>query len=313
MRGYSDVLAIAIGFALTVCGASAFPPRGFGQTVEDVLGGRPGGAVVMRVSDGKVLALANSEVSCAQLHKPGSIFKLVSAFAALSEQCVGEDEVFQCGGRRSVSGQSLNCTVPNGHGSLRIRTALAQSCNLTFHELGLRLGADRLLRYAGLLGLDRACPGYEGKQSVGTLPRRPVHPAGVARLAVGQADGLRITLLAAAEMVRRIVTADVGPGGVEPARVRSALAAVRAGMREAVTAGTCRSAALSSVQVAGKTGSTEARDDPTSRSAWFVGFAPYDKPEIVVVVFTRRGHGFDAAAPIARRIFSAYFAPGESR
>lgn len=298
---------------MTVCAASASPPPGFGTMVEDALGGRPGGAVAVRVSDGKVLALANPEVSCAQLHAPGSIFKLVSAFAALCEQCVGEDEVFRCGGRRSVSGRVLNCTVPNGHGSLRIRAALAQSCNLTFYELGLRLGADRLLRYAGLLGLNRACPGYEGKQSVGTLPRGPVHPAGVARLAVGQADGLRITLLEAAEMVRRIVTADVEPTGVSPARVRSALAAVRAGMREAVTSGTCRAAEPDSVRVAGKTGSTEARDDPASRSAWFVGFAPYDRPEIVVVVFTKRGHGFDAAAPVASRIFSAYFAPGESR
>lgn len=298
---------VVLGVILVSGGASASPPRDFAQVVHDALDGRPGGVVVMRVSDGRVIATANEDVCCRQLHAPGSIFKLVTAFGALSEGCARENETFRCGGRREVSGHTLHCTVPNGHGAVRIQAAIAQSCNLTFYELGMRLGADRLLGYAELLGLAAPCRGFPGKQSVGTMPRRTVHPADTARLGIGQADGLRITPLAAAEMVRRLVTGDIASDGLDPAQIRSALAVVRRGMRESVTAGTCRAAALASVQVAGKTGSTEAQDNPAERSAWFVGFAPYESPEVVVVVFVKRGRGFDTAAPIAGRVFSAYF------
>jgi len=88
---------------------------------------------------------------------------------------------------------------------------------------------------------------------------------------------------------------------------------VREGMRTAVTAGTAHRANLEGVAVAGKTGTAEypgPRDEegylPTH--AWFTAFAPYEEPEIALVVFVSGGHeGAKVAVPIAARILRAYF------
>ena len=88
---------------------------------------------------------------------------------------------------------------------------------------------------------------------------------------------------------------------------------VREGMREAVTNGTAHRANLAEVAVAGKTGTAEypgPRDEegilPTH--AWFTTFAPYEEPEIAIVVFVSGGHeGAKIAVPIAARVLRAYF------
>ena len=271
---------------------------------EAAFGHAVGGAVVMRAADGKVLAVVDPDLACAQTHPPGSIFKLVTAFAALEEHLVTPNDHFTCNGWRKLGGMKLNCAIPNGHGRLNLSDAIARSCNVTFYGLGVRLGPERIIQYADLLGLGNGCPGYSGQQVRGALPKPPVHPVDIARLAIGQCKGLSITVLEAAEMTRRIAIGSV------PARSKSSLAVVREGMRHAVTSGTCRAAAVKGIAVAGKTGSTEAPGNEDERDAWFVGFAPYDKPEVIVVVYARRGHGYDKAAPIAGRILAAYFARG---
>ncbi|MCL4395564.1 MAG: penicillin-binding transpeptidase domain-containing protein [Chloroflexi bacterium] len=278
------------------------------RDAQSAFGRRYGGAVVVRVSDGRILALVNPDLSCRRLHAPGSIFKLVTAFAALQENVTRESETFRCGGYAKLGGVVIHCTTPNGHGTRTLIEAIAQSCNVTFYELGVRLGPDRLIKYARDFGLDSKCPTYSGSQAVGALPAAPIHPCEVARLAIGQASGFKITLLEAAGMVRRI-----SMGHIEGKRAAKNLAIVRKGMRLAVTSGTCTSAAISGVEIAGKTGTFEAEGQPSERSAWFVGFAPYGKPKVVVVVFANRGHGYDTAAPIARRIFAAYFGKRDER
>ncbi|MFQ5472532.1 MAG: penicillin-binding protein 2, partial [Dehalococcoidia bacterium] len=89
------------------------------------------------------------------------------------------------------------------------------------------------------------------------------------------------------------------------------LDAIRAGMLQSVTDGVARAAAVSGVSVAGKTGTAEfgaARDDGTYEThGWFVGFAPYEDPEIAVVVFIQRGSGGADASPAAAQIFDYYF------
>lgn len=300
------ILAVVVS---TVLGSTAFTaPADLQGKVDAAFGRRAGGAVVMRVSDGRMLAVANSEVSCRTLHAPGSIFKLVTAYAALREGVARGAATFRCGGQARLDGALLHCTVPNGHGRVTFPDAIAKSCNVSFYQMGAKLGAERLLKYARLFGLNAPCSAYAGRQATGKLPPVPLHPAEVARLAIGQAKGFGITLLEAAEMVRRIAADKVsGSAGADLSHARSDIAIVRKGMRLAVLSGTCKRAAVKGVAVAGKTGTAEAADNAKERSAWFVGFAPYDKPEVVVVVFVKRGHGYDTAAPIAGRIFASYF------
>jgi len=89
------------------------------------------------------------------------------------------------------------------------------------------------------------------------------------------------------------------------------LAVMREAMLRSVTTGVARSAQVAGLAIAGKTGSAEfgpPRADGTyDTHGWFVGFAPYDDPEIAVVVFIQRGSGFTNASPAAARIFDYYF------
>lgn len=82
-------------------------------------------------------------------------------------------------------------------------------------------------------------------------------------------------------------------------------------MRQAVATGTARPAASSRVQVAGKTGTAEfgerRPDGSYQEHGWFTGYAPYDRPEIAVVVFHEQGGGASTAAPVAAKIFDYYF------
>jgi penicillin-binding protein 2 len=87
---------------------------------------------------------------------------------------------------------------------------------------------------------------------------------------------------------------------------------MREAMRRAVDTGTARTAASKEVRVAGKTGTAEfgeqRPDGSYQEHGWFAGFAPFDNPEIVVVVFHEQGGGALTAAPVAAKIFDYYFA-----
>jgi penicillin-binding protein 2 len=92
------------------------------------------------------------------------------------------------------------------------------------------------------------------------------------------------------------------------------LAVVREAMRQSVSTGVAGSAKVPGVAVAGKTGTAEfgsaQGDGGYDTHGWFVGFAPYENPEIAVVAFVQRGGGFANAAPVAARIFDYYFNQG---
>jgi penicillin-binding protein 2 len=93
------------------------------------------------------------------------------------------------------------------------------------------------------------------------------------------------------------------------------LQVMRDAMRQSVTTGVARNAAAASVAVAGKTGTAEfgerRPDGSYDTHGWFIGFAPYDDPQIAVLVFVQNGTGGNDASPAAARIVDAYFAePG---
>jgi penicillin-binding protein 2 len=89
------------------------------------------------------------------------------------------------------------------------------------------------------------------------------------------------------------------------------LGTLRAAMRRSVTDGVARHAAIAGVEVAGKTGTAEFGPRLTNGKyethGWFVGFAPYNDPQIAIVVFVQRGSGGDDASPAAAKILDFYF------
>ena len=91
----------------------------------------------------------------------------------------------------------------------------------------------------------------------------------------------------------------------------SYLQVVRAGMRRSVTDGVAKNAAVAGIEIAGKTGTAEfgpqLSNGKYETHGWFVGFAPYDDPEVAVVVFVQRGSGGNDASPAASKILDYYF------
>jgi penicillin-binding protein 2 len=86
------------------------------------------------------------------LYAPGSTFKIVTASAALAEKAVTPQRAFTCKGFMEVANQTFRCWNQYGHGKVSLHRGLVESCDVYFYELGLRLGADRIAKYASLFG-----------------------------------------------------------------------------------------------------------------------------------------------------------------
>lgn len=87
------------------------------------------------------------------LYPPGSTFKIVTAIAALSEHAVPPDQKFTCKGQLELGGQVFRCWNPYGHGRVSLHRGLVESCDSYFYEVGLKLGPERIGKYASLFGL----------------------------------------------------------------------------------------------------------------------------------------------------------------
>ncbi|MCX7730036.1 MAG: penicillin-binding protein 2, partial [Candidatus Caldatribacterium sp.] len=86
------------------------------------------------------------------LYPPGSLFKILVALAAQEEKVVASREVFFCPGYFEYGGRRYFCWRKEGHGRVSFEEAIAQSCNVVFYTLGLRLGPERIARYAKMFG-----------------------------------------------------------------------------------------------------------------------------------------------------------------
>jgi penicillin-binding protein 2 len=86
-------------------------------------------------------------------YSPGSTFKIVTATAALAEGLITPRDKFTCKGELELGGEVFRCWNQYGHGKVSLHRAIVESCDVYFYELGLRLGPERIARYASLLGL----------------------------------------------------------------------------------------------------------------------------------------------------------------
>jgi penicillin-binding protein 2 len=333
-------------------------------------GNRTGAAVVMDVEDGGLLALASlpafnpndwvKRIPAALWRKlnddprkplfnkatsggypPASTFKLVSMTAALDLAKVTPNQRYYCVGRIREGPQIFGCWKPDGHKSLDLREAMAQSCDVYFYELTRQagLGPGDLARYARIFGLGQPTgidlpeeleglvPSPEWKKNTygvnwwngDTLNMvigqgaTTVTPLQMARACAAVANGGH---LVRPHLVRRIVWPEqlhlppTVQGRVVDATLEvrpETLQIVREGMRLAVTHGTAARLREMPVSVAAKTGSAEhLRGRPTH--AWFVCFVPYEKPRYAIAVFVSEGgHGGETAAPVAAKIIAALY------
>lgn len=270
---------------------------------------------------------------------PGSTFKPITVLAALEEGVVKPDETFTCTGVVRVGNRQLRCNPP--HGKQNVVDGLKNSCNTVMAELAFRIGPEKLAAYARLLGLgSKTGINLEPEELVGLVgdpewkrkARGEVwYPMETALIAIGQSfvnvTPIQLAQVYAAiasggqvyqpQLVRKITSAtgetvaEFSPKAVRKINVKPEnLAVVREGLTKVVQEGTARYAfagfPLARIPVAGKTGTAE--NVGKNDYAFFASYAPADNPELVVVVVIEEGgFGSQAAAPVARKIYEAYF------
>ena len=270
---------------------------------------REGAGALMDVASGRLLALVGPDDLARKAHAPGSLMKLVAAWAALRADL--GTRTFDCTGADVHRGRTRRCWRRDGHGRLGMRQALSDSCDVWFYKMARLLGPERLLEAARTLGLGRPTGSDVDGEAAGALPD-PLPELSTPDFAVGRMEGLSITGLQALSLAGAIATGGTlwSPrlAGAPSIRARVGVREdweelVRA-LRDAVQSGT--GAAASDLPIAGKTGTAPVagQEEPL---AWFAGFAPDDAPQVAVVTFVPEGLGSRDAAAAASDLVRVYF------
>ena len=103
-------------------------------------------------------------------YSPGSTFKMAVAMAALEEGIITPDFQVHCGGSANFYGRSFRCWKPGGHGTISLRRAIEQSCDVYFYTIGNMLGVDKIHKWATLLGLGVKSGIDMPNEAVGLVP-----------------------------------------------------------------------------------------------------------------------------------------------
>lgn len=268
-------------------------------------------------------------------YPPGSTFKLVTAAAALDSGKITTDTTIDAPGTITVQGHPLSNVGGSSYGEINVTTALTHSVNTFFAKLGRKVGEDTLFEYMERFGfgskpqidLPRDQLAVSGVFSQGSLISAG-EGVDVSRIAIGQ-ERLLATPIQMAEVAAAIANdgdlmkpqlwrevRDVDGRSrkeMKPEKQSSVMSSESAAqlteaMKAVVGEGTGTAAALSGVDVAGKTGTAEvpgrAECAGLPNQAWFVGFAPADDPQIAVAatVECTDGQGGTVAAPIAASV-----------
>jgi penicillin-binding protein 2 len=271
-------------------------------------------------------------------YPPGSTFKIVTAIAGLEEGVITPDTKVNCRGEISYGKWHFGCWRKNGHHVLSLHRAIVESCDVYFYEVGRRLGIDRLHAYALNLGLGKKTGIKLGIERQGLIPNTqwklkiqnlPWFPGETFIAAIGQGY-ISVTPIQLAVMVSSIANGGnlfkpllikdsqpllAGKTNIKP----ETLEVIRKGLLGVIndTGGTGWAAKSQLINIGGKTGTaqvvaTRKASDQLPEEfrdhAWFVAFAPLEKPEIALSVLVEHGgHGGAAAAPIAKKAIEAYF------
>jgi cell division protein FtsI/penicillin-binding protein 2 len=246
------------------------------------------------------------------LYPPGSTFKVVTAMAALRKDPQLAQKTYQCvrlpdgrvGNFVGNSKRPIRDDVQDHepHGTLNMERGLIVSCNAYFAQLGTYdVGAQALTDTANLLGIAAGNVKNALAQSAYGQGEVVASPFQMARVAAAVANG-------GAAPQGRWIADETNSRTSAPQAVLPADAAQMLGryMREAVTSGTGRRAASSTVAIAGKTGTAELEDAPSH--AWFIGYAPYGAGarKMAFAVLVENGvYGGTAAAPAAAEMVNA--------
>jgi len=269
---------------------------------------------------------------------PGSTFKPIVALAGLETGTVTDHDAVLCPGGANFYGRYFRCWEKHGHGSVDLHRGIVQSCDVYFYTLGNKLGIDAIAEYAQMAGLGKKTGIDLPNEAEGLMPstkwklrtqRQKWYAGETISVAIGQ-GAVTTTPLQLAGAIGGIVSEGVwhrphlvkGAAPVEPRRADlkpENVAAIVSGMFGVINeGGTGAASRIEGVEFSGKTGSAQRVSNELRKSGklakdealdngWFVGFAPRQNPEIVVVALLEGGEHGSLAAPVARDIVKAYF------
>jgi penicillin-binding protein 2 len=269
-------------------------------------------------------------------YPPGSPFKIVTGVAALDlKKVTPEEQIFDSGrhwliDKRNAEGEAL--------GWLDFNTALAKSDNVYFYEMGNRVGIENIDKYAKYFGLGEKTGIKLYGEAAGNLAspeykRKVFDQDWYLGETFDAAIGQSFTLVTPIQMA--VLLSQVANGGIRyqpyvvsrvdnkdgtPAEIfgpkklgvlpvpKNVMDLVRNGLRDVTAEGGTAGDIFKGfpISVAGKTGTAE--NAHGQDHGWFVAYAPYDKPRIVVVALVEQGSfGAGSAGPIVRDILAAFF------
>jgi penicillin-binding protein 2 len=334
LRGAAAVLDPRTGEVLAMASRPAFDPNIFNPGV-------PAQIVNAVLNDNERGPMLNRAIGAC--YAPGSTFKTVTLLAGLHAGVITPHDTVVCQGELRIGNwpRPFSCWNKHGHGALDMMGAMRQSCEVWFYQRGMAVGVDRIAKMAMELGLGQPTGIDLGHDLAGLVPTpewKRQHSGerwwdgDTAQMATGQSF-LLVTPLQMANVAATfanggtvlqpfVVKRIESPTGetlreTQPT-IRRQLSAspqdielVRQAMATAVQAGngTGHRAAVKGLNVAGKTGTAEV-DTPRGRikRAWFIGFAPYEQPQVAVAVLIEDAEsGGHTAGPVAAEILAGIF------
>lgn len=268
---------------------------------------------------------------------PGSTFKPIVALAGLETGALAPDTTYHCNGHQTFYDTDFKCDAI--HGTINLHQAIVKSCDVYFYNVGNHLSIDTIAQYAHLAGLGKRTGIDLPGEAEGVVPstewtlrtRNNRWYAGeTISVAIGQGP-LVVTPIQLAVAIGGLATGGVWykphlvrdpantpephRGDLHSENIATIVSAMRGVVEEDGTGSTAR---IPGLEVCGKTGSAQRISNKLAKAnkalanelrdnAWFVGFAPCDHPEIVVVALWEAAeHGY-LAAPIVRDVIKEYF------
>lgn len=267
-------------------------------------------------------------------YEPGSTFKLITSASGLEEGVVKQDDKFTCSGSVMVEGQKIKCWRSyRPHGAETFKQGVQNSCNPVFVEVGRRLGVAKMYDYIEAFGLNKKT-GIDLPGEAGSImyKEKDVGPVELATISFGQSISVTpIQLITAVcsivndgnRMEPRLVKAYTDNKGnitkeVDPVQVKQVIsketsAQMREIMESVVTEGGGKIAYLPGYRLGGKTGTAQKVINGSYAQGHyvcsFIGMAPADDPEIVVLAIVDEPTGVmqfgsTTAGPIIKEVMS---------
>jgi len=249
-------------------------------------------------------------------YPPGSVFKLVTATAGLETKKINPNTVFTCDGDFKIGSSQhvFHCWNAYGHGTIDLHTAITQSCNVYFYNVGRLVGENAIAQAARIYGLAES-PGvelpavFDGLVPDDAWKRKELHDRWYQGETISYAIGQSYLLVSPLQILRMVsvfatsgslptltILKDKEPRFRKVNVAPSTIETVRSAMHDVVQNdhGTGKYARVSFMELAAKTGTAQ---NPTGKShAWFGGFFPYDKPRFAMVTMIEQGGGGGLAA-----------------